>query len=356
MTRLIFRGAIVSLRIVPQHLIQLMRDAIARCALDLSDTTILTEAASDAYAVTPVLAALANARRVFAFTRSSRFGSASQIERETEALAKAAGVADRIEILTEKPAVIVAAADIITNSGHLRPLDREMVSQMKPAAVVPLMYEAWEAREADIDVAECARRYIAVAGTNERHPAVAVLPFLSAVAARLLLDAGLTLRGSRILICCDNPFRPFLAQDLLGAGALVEIVDGIEAIGDAPPSDAILLAMMPKPHQVVGVREAATIARRHPGTTVVQFWGDMDREALTRGGVRFWPQAAPPLGHQGIMLSSIGAEPIVRLQAGGLKVGELMARVRMSQGGGASSCANAIAAAVTSGFGQPLTP
>ena len=339
----------------PEHLIGLMREAIARCDLDLSDATILTEAASGAYAVTPVLAALANARRVFAFTRSSRWGSAEAIEHETEALAQVAGVADRIEIITEKRRAVVATADIITNSGHLRPLDREMVSWMKPTAVIPLMYEAWEVREADIDVAECGRRFIAVAGTNENHPAVAVFPFLGAVAARLLLDAGLSLHGRRISICCDNPFRPFLAQDLIKAGALVEIVDSVEAISEAPPPDAILLAMTRLPRPVIGALEAATIARRYPGAMLAQFWGDIDREALIQCGVRFWPQQTPPPGHQGIMLSSVGAEPVVRLQAGGLKVGEVMARVRMLQGGGAASCANAVAAAVASGFGQALT-
>ena len=35
-------------------------------------------------------------------------------------------------------------ADVVTNSGHVRPIDAETVAWMKPTAVVPLMYEAWE--------------------------------------------------------------------------------------------------------------------------------------------------------------------------------------------------------------------
>ena len=43
----------------PRRLIRLMSAAIGRCGLDLSGLTVLTEAASGAYVVTPVLAAMA---------------------------------------------------------------------------------------------------------------------------------------------------------------------------------------------------------------------------------------------------------------------------------------------------------
>ena len=48
----------------PLRLVRLMRQAVARCELDLSGAVVLTEAASGAYVVTPVLAALAGAARV----------------------------------------------------------------------------------------------------------------------------------------------------------------------------------------------------------------------------------------------------------------------------------------------------
>jgi hypothetical protein len=42
--------------------------------------------------------------------------------------------------------------------------------------------------------------------------------------------------------------------------------------------------------------------------------------------VPVWPPEAPPPGHMGVLPSAVGPEPIVRLQAGGLKVGEVLAR------------------------------
>jgi len=340
-----------------EELTILMREAIRRCELELSGITVMTEAASGAYAVTPVLAALAGAKRVFALARDSRYGSVGEVADGVIASARSANVADRIEIVIDKRREIVGQADIITNSGHLRPIDREMIGWMKPGAVIPLMYEAWELREADIDVAACAAQGIAVAGTHERHPAVDVFSFLGRVAERLLADAGIGLHGCRIVVLCDNPLRDHIVDYFIAAGAMVESLDSLDRKHDAADGtrfDAILIAMTPRSLPVVGAREAELIAKRYPGATVAQFWGDIDRNALARHGVQFRPVEAPPLGHQGIMLSSIGPEPIVRLQAGGLKVGEVMARARMSGQGGRESCDRAVAAAVASGFGQAL--
>ena len=75
-----------------QELIALMREAILRCDLDLSGFTILTEAASGAYAVTAILAAMSGAHRVFALARDSRYGSASEVAENLTTLARRANV------------------------------------------------------------------------------------------------------------------------------------------------------------------------------------------------------------------------------------------------------------------------
>jgi hypothetical protein len=223
---------------------------------------------------------------------------------------------------------------------------------MKASAVIPLMYEAWEFRAGDVDLDACTRRGIAVAGTNERHPAIDVFAFLGAMALRLLSDAGVAAAGSRIVLWCDNPFAPSLQRSLTAAGAHVDTIARLDD-AERPPAAAILVAVRPGAHAIVGDREARLLARRHPGALVGQFWGDLDRAALARAGLRYWPLEAPPLGHQGVLPSSVGPEPIVRLQSGGLKVGEVMARARAAAGGTGSRTA-AVAAAVASGFGQAL--
>jgi hypothetical protein len=88
----------------PERLLNLMRGEIGRCQLDLSEMVVFTEAASGAWVVTPVLAALAGAKQVFALTQSSRYGTMEDIARLTTDLARLAAVSDRIEIISDKRA------------------------------------------------------------------------------------------------------------------------------------------------------------------------------------------------------------------------------------------------------------
>ena len=97
--------------------IALMRAAVARCRLDLRGLTVLTEAASGAYVVTPVLAAMAGARKVFAATRGGPYGSVDEIRRITMDLARAAGVAESIEIVIFPIAMISAMMRLLTSIG-----------------------------------------------------------------------------------------------------------------------------------------------------------------------------------------------------------------------------------------------
>jgi len=105
--------------------------------LDLKGKTVLTEAATGAYIVTPVIAAIAGAK-VFAFSKTTRYGSLDDVFASTRELANTykefpldIHFIDRISPET------IAEADIITNAGHLRPLNESMLSNAKDEMVIP---------------------------------------------------------------------------------------------------------------------------------------------------------------------------------------------------------------------------
>lgn len=308
-----------------RRLVRLMSDAIGRCGLDLSGLTVLTEAATGAYVVTPVLAAMAGAD-VYALAAQTPYASSEQIRALTTELARLGEVTDNIRLIDSKDPAIIGTADIVTNSGQVRPIDADMVAHMKASAAVPLMYESWEYRAADVDLRACRARNIVVAGTNERHPDVDVFSFLGQMAVMQLHDAGVAVRGSRILLLCDNEFAPFIVRDLKNAGAEVAEARQFHAEALPPLCDAVILAMSPREEAIVGAAEAALLGRMAPGTILVQYWGDVDRAALAAAAVPVWPRQEPRAGHMGILPSAIGPEPIIRLQAGGLKVGQILAR------------------------------
>jgi hypothetical protein len=301
----------------PRRLLGLMQQAVARCHLDLAGTVVLTEAASGAYVVTPVLAALAGADRVVALTLPTPHGTVEEVRAQTAELADLAGVPDRIEFASRKSQALVAEADVVTNSGHVRPIDAETVAWMKSTAVVPLMYEAWELRRTDVDVEACRRRGIRVAGTNERHPEVGVFDYLGLLVLKALLQAGHDLIGERVLVISDNAFAPYVVRTLQANGMVVYHVSRSEEVARVDWDVVVISATPPasggRPVVLDGLRAGF----------FCQLWGDVDR---TRVQGPWCPVHEPKPGHMGLTLPSLGPNPVVKLQAAGLKCAEVMLR------------------------------
>lgn len=311
-----------------------MHERIAALGLDLSGLTVITEAATGVYSCTAAIAAMAGAAQVHAVARDTRrYGSFEDAARTTLSLAEAAGVAERITVSRAVEPWMLAACDILTNSGHLRPISAEMIAHLPDSAVIALMFEAWEFRDADLDLLACRKRGIRVVGVNERHPQVGVFPFLGPLCVRLLMDAGLALFGSRISLLCDNPFAPFIERGLTRAGAFVALNPSGLAGADWKP-DAVVLALDPSRNPPLAEKQLSLLANSGREILLAQFWGDIDREAARRVWPGpLWPQNEPSRGHMAVLLSDLGHEPVVRLQAGGLRAAEMVARDAVLAGG-----------------------
>jgi hypothetical protein len=303
-----------------------MRRSITATGLNLSEVTLLTEAASGAYGVTPIIGAMAGARCVYALAGSSRYGSVRDVAAWVSELADASGVTGIVNVVEDVSPDILTSANIVTNSGHLRPLSADLIDRLPSNAVIALMFEAWELRPGDIDLAACIRRRIPIVGINERHPAVDVFSFLGPLCAKQLLCCGCAVYNNRIALLCDNDFAKPMANGLAGLGASIEVFSAAAQIF-RDRWDAIVIALKPAPTPRIGPREASHLATVTPSDSViVQFWGDIDREALIAHEFNIWPSEPPSPGHMGILLSEIGPEPIVRLQTGGLRAAEWIFR------------------------------
>lgn len=310
---------------LPAMLASILR-RVEALELDLNGLSVVTEAATGAYACTATIAAVAGARRVSIFARDTRrHGSASDAFDATLSLARHAGVADRITMLHRLEPKAFGECDILTNSGHLRPISDAVVAALPPGAVIALMFEAWEFRSDDLDLAACRRHGVPVAAVNERHPHVAVFPFLGPLALKLLEDADVAARGSRILVICDNPFAPFICSGLNAAGARVTLTPDLAGAGSGP-CDAVVLALDPGRNAPFREAELRKLAALAPNVPLAQFWGDIDRAAAAAAGFILVPRTDPRPGHMGILLNALGPEPIIRLQTGGLKAAELVHR------------------------------
>ena len=213
--------------------------------------------------------------------------------------------------MTDEPAAVhVARADIVTNSGHVRPIDAGLVRLMRATAVVPLMFETWEIQAGRFSTWICPRCSGAAspgqARTSDTPRSTSYLD-RGTMAIRLLTDARYAVHGARVVVLCDNPFAPYLADSLAGVGASPYVAASLEDVPDAFDPDVVLVALRPRDGSVLSTTEAERMRRRCPATLVAQFWGDLDRRrAARRLGLRHWPldgtasraHGGPAVGHR----------------------------------------------------------
>lgn len=299
-----------------------IRAAVTRLQLDLKGTTVITECATGIYACTPIIALLAGAERVIAFGRDNKYGSFAEARDEVLKLADILSLNQEALKIINDPTKLEKSfedANIVTNSGHLRPLDLDKVSKMKSGCVIPLMYESWEFRPKDVSLEACEEYNITVAGTDERHPDIGVFEYLGPIVAQALLGAGLEIVGNNIILISDNDFGPYVNKTLLGMGA--KVLD--QTNFSDWTIDAIVFAHTPS--IAGGNLDLKSLNLPSQPPVCCQLWGDVDRSYFE---TQWLPKQEPESGHMGLILSSLGVEPIVRLQSGGLKVGQILFNAR----------------------------
>lgn len=326
---------------------RLLDELLKRFALDLSGLAIFTEAASGPYLFAPILAARAGARRVYAVTRDSRYGSAESVIAATRDAAEHWRVGNVVEVATGRPAEWVADADIVTNSGFVRPIDVAMIEEMKPTAVVPLMWETWEFRDSDLDLEACRRRGILVLGTNESEPPCDMTGYSAALGLKMLFELGLEVYGTRTLLLGGQAsLGVAIERGLALAGAPVT---RFGAAGGRPYEtlaphfaeqgadyDAMLVAEHADPRLLLGdggLLDFAAIQRTNPGLAIGVIAGAVDGAGLAASRLHRFPVAIRPFGNMSYQAYEMGPRPVLELFAAGLAVGQAMACSRL---GGAS--------------------
>lgn len=330
-----------------RSVVKSIEERIRLTKLDLSGLNVLTEAATGAYCVTPVIAAMAGAKEVVAYTRDSRYGSVQDVISETQKLINAVGKSLPVNIVDEISLNDYAKADIVTNSGHLRPIMREHIMSMKTTAVIPLMYERWELRKSDIDLEACRERGIKFAGTNEHHGLLNVFSFLGPLVVHALHNIFIPIVSSKIVVISDNAFGLPIAKHLVCNQAEVfcvgppEVFSGIEGAvlcGDLHEAkvtqkiDAYIIATTPSvsSDKTYNRRALTEFVLSVSPAACIHAWGDIEYETLIRAEIFMVPPNPVKEGHQGLVMSNVGPEPVIRLIVGGFKVAEVLARNSLS--------------------------
>jgi hypothetical protein len=325
------------------QLVRLVRREIERARLDLRGLRVLTEASVGYRRITPVLAALAGADEVYAVGRDSVAASRKEAEEQTAYFAELARVGARVKLLSTRLQAPLDAVDLVTDLPGVRPVDESIVRNIAGTAAVTLMRGTTYWRPADVDVATCRRHGVAVAGVDEE--AVGLLRYAPFAVLAALLDLGVEVAGSTVLVAGDGPGVPYVVQALarLGARVLVAAPETAgrvalyggekvcHALGDDAAAgrlsgaDALVLCPADPAGRTVGPGapvDAARLTAAAPHLAVVGLEAESDLRALGAAGLRCRAAGGP----NGV--SDLLPQAVIVRHTAGLKVGEVMARAR----------------------------
>lgn len=301
--------------------------------LDLSNFTVLTELGSDCFMFSTIIPAMAGARKVFSWVKDSVYGSAVDLIGECKQYLKVLDLECEVVFRSSRSFSDISEADIVTNSGMLRPLDRNFLGYLRKDSVVPLMYEAWEFRESDVDLAYCLENNIPLAGTNENYQLLNVFNHVKPLALKLSLNAGYEILGNNIIVWSDDNFG-MCAKEAFeenGASSVVLTTDYEVLNRHLSKTDFIFVADYDETRPYFGkngIFEIDQVKKINPTVGFVHLYGQVDANMLLIRNVNVYPAFNGRAKTMSYTLAHVGPTPVINLLAGGFKVGQLLKQKR----------------------------
>ena len=309
--------------------------SIKKLNVNLNGYKILTEVGNNNYIYTPLIAAMTGAERVFVYTKDNKYFKATDAINDCKKLLIDLNLNHKVEFVTDINIPLIEA-DIITNSGFLRPLNQDKLSKIKSNAVIPLMYEAWEIRESDIDIEFCKKKKIKVAGTFENHESIKVFDAVSTLAVKLSLEAGFEVFQNRIAIWSNDHFGAKSKEGFLNMKAETVTIysDAQKLMNDIENIDFIFICDYDEQRNYFGheaIFNVDKILELNPSLGIIHLYGNIDNDLLKSKGMKVYPDKK---GFAMIMtetLAYVGITPIINLQVAGFKVAEELLKNELTE-------------------------
>jgi hypothetical protein len=303
---------------------KLIESVIKKLELDLSGKTVLTEVGSSLFALTPIIALKAKAKKVFAWGKDTRYGKADDcIDFCKKILASFNSNTNDVEFAANvRPSEHIAEADIITNLGNVRPLDESFLKWLKQDAVIPLMCEAWEFRKSDIDLDYCKQKNIKVAGTWENHPKFKIFDACGYLAAKLCFEAGYELYQNKIAIWSNDNFGEVIYKAFQNfyPEKLILTYDTEQLNQEL---DFVFIADYMSMGLIIGNNGEIPLAYlKDKG--VVHLSGKIDSDFCRKNKIPLYPDFDGFSKQMTHTLSHLGPKPMLDLHSAGLKVGQIL--------------------------------
>jgi len=301
-------------------MIKKIKNSINKFQLNLSGVNVLTEAASGNYVVTPVIAAITGAK-VVAFTKKSRYGSVDDVINQTMSLAKEFNVENNIEIVTRKEDIEYRKFDILTNTGFLRPIDKNIIKKLSKSCVIPLMWEPWEYRKDELDLDFCLERGIKVYGTNESDEKLQTMRYIGFTVLSFLLNNKMTPFSVNVLLLGDKYFSPHIISVLENNGFHYVHCSNYDNSIDVSKFDVVVIAENINNTLLIGEEGFIKHNCLNKEQFIIHICGNVDFSDIKS---KLNIQKPASFSYMSFTTDYIDSQAVIDLHTAGLKVGEGM--------------------------------
>lgn len=303
------------------YMINKIKRAIKKFELNLENKIVLTEAATGNYVVTAIIAALAGAKKVYAYTKDSKYGSIDDVKKETYSLAKQLNIEHRIEIVTDLSVIDYKSINIMTNTGFLRPINKNIIERLNNKCVIPLMWETWEFREEDLSLESCLFNKIKVYGTNENDKRLRTKEYIGYMALKFLLDYEHTPINANVLVLGCNHFTNSISKVLKSNNYKYKVYNNYEKKINVNDFDALIIAEHENKDLIIGIDGFLNKYEISSHVNVMHICGNVDFEGVEFSHI---PSQPAPFGYMSFTTDFIDKTAVIDLHTAGLSVAEGM--------------------------------
>ena len=324
-----------------------VKEQIKNFNLDLSRLTIITECASGFYAYNTFVPILANAKKVIAVSKTTSYGTFEENKKNIEDLAKKLNIdISNLEVVEKIEEHHLKEADVITNSGLVRPITSDMMAQMKRTAVIPLMWETWEFRDEDLDLNSAIKNDILVLGTKETSKEIDMRGYAGVLGLAVLVYLSLEVYKTKVVLFGNEVLGNAIAETFeknnveylwFVNNPTNENQKLYKELGDykniIKSYDVVLFAEHSYRNEILTNENGLTLqdlSHLNEEIKIGVIAGNINQEELIRSSLEYFPKKIMPAGYMSFQPYHMGAKPVIELFSAGLKIGEEMARCRLN--------------------------
>lgn len=306
-----------------------IQKAINDLKLDLSGLTILTEAASNIFIVTPLIALMAKAKKVYAISQTTQYGTFVSIKKNTQKVAVKMGLQNSsLEIIHKNKFKDYDKVNIITNLGHVRPIDEKILSLLKKDTVISYMCESWEYRPDDLDLKLCNKYGILVYGINEEYPLVNCFREIGLIALKLIFESKISLLDTQIAIISRDKFGITILKTIRQFNKKAILFNKFDKnlANQLNNLDLLIVADYKYPGTIIGSKgiiRPSILKKQSPNVKIIQVCGNNHLKEIKAKAIPVYPVIELSPIRMSNTFGDISYKSIIRLYTGGFKVGEI---------------------------------